>query len=104
MGVEFCTDIEAGTRAETKALMCERWSSLLEDVSEPHTYYRAALVKIADRHANIVACVEMGNTKKLKMYRGEHRDFMAAMNRLKHEKLWARTAFLFDTLEKQGAD
>ncbi len=74
--VGFCTDEEGRNRKERKALTYSRNQQLLES-GEPWVH-KAALVKLADRVANLRSCVRESHAPLLDMYRKEKESFYLA--------------------------
>jgi (p)ppGpp synthase/HD superfamily hydrolase len=76
--VALLTDPDLPTRREKKAELHRR----LKHLDENDVASRAALlVKLADRLANVKACVRNGNSDKLRMYAREHEAFRDAVHR-----------------------
>jgi (p)ppGpp synthase/HD superfamily hydrolase len=84
--VELVTDPDGTNRKERKAKLHARLAALsLSDPAPPLALH----VKVADRLANVRACVQSADTR-LSMYRREHEDFRPAAFRAGLcDSLWA---------------
>lgn len=76
--VEFCMDEKGGNRKERKARTYEKVRQLQAQATENGGIYIGFQVKLADRMANLRACVRSGNTGLLQMYRKESDAFQQA--------------------------
>lgn len=76
-GVRILTDEEGETRAERKRKTYAKMAKV------GFKFYRVLIVKVADRLANVRACIapETASPKKLAMYRDEHLAFKEAVYR-----------------------
>ena len=61
---------------------------------------RAAIVKLADRIANVTACVSDGNARLLRMYQHEHPAFKNAIIRNNHGEDTVNIGVMFMELEE----
>ncbi len=82
--VAFCTDDLGANRRERKAATYSRMRRVLDEDVRLHGVLPAWLrdavhVKVADRIANLRACLTSANTSLLVMYRREARDFREAL-------------------------
>lgn len=88
---------EKGSRKERK----ERANKKLSMVGEE--YHLALIVKAADRLANVSACVNGRDTKKLSMYAREQTEFKRAVFRAGLcDEIWSRLDDLFSMAANSG--
>ena len=89
------TDEPGANRKERKQKTYEKLSCVPQGMDVVLT------VKVADRLANVIASVEEGNLKLLKMYRSEHEFFRQAVFRPTHcDDLWNQlNILLIDDLQ-----
>jgi len=79
VAVACVTDPEGPNRRTKKARLHAQLAKL--DPEQADSYRMALLVKVADRLANVRASVAANDKRKLKMYRREHPEFRAAVER-----------------------
>jgi (p)ppGpp synthase/HD superfamily hydrolase len=83
--VDLLTDVPGVNRKERKAASHAKLAKV-----EP-SHYAALVVKVADRTANVEACVRKGNSGLLEMYRREQEAFKTAAYRPGLcDNLWGR--------------
>lgn len=85
VAVATVTDEELPTRRERKDALHRRFSIVTEEVLP---YRLAILVKVADRLANVRACVRDKNDSLLSMYKREHAAFRSAVYRTDLCETW----------------
>lgn len=84
--VAFCTDEKARSRKQRKAKTNARMRTTLDD--NPPFARDAVTVALADRLANVRACVEAGQRRRLGTYRREQEAFRAALTPHGPKRLW----------------
>lgn len=92
--VHLLTDLPGDNRKERKAKTYARFKA-----TDPLDFEEAFVVKVADRLANVRACVRTKNTDLLEMYRKEHPEFKEALYRpgiIHCEHLWSKIDENFD--------